>query len=153
MMEIFDIYYDEIEIIKDLWEKNRQYHEKTSEYFKESYHFINFEDRIKAFSAFTKNEIKISVAKIDSQYIGYCLSTAVKGKGELQSMHVDETKRGSGIGTELASRHLQWMKEKNCNAIGVTVSQENKSTIAFYRKLGFYPNTLYMQQQNFGKKD
>ncbi len=32
MNEIFDISYDEVEVIKNLWEKNRQYHENTSEY-------------------------------------------------------------------------------------------------------------------------
>lgn len=148
-MEIFDISYDKVEIIRELWEKNRQYHERTSEFFKESYRFLCFEDRIKAFSTLNKDEIKITVAKINDQYVGYCLSTAVKGKGELESMHVDETMRGKGIGTELAIRHLQWMREKNCDVIGVTVSQENKSTIAFYSKLGFYPNTLYMQQMKF----
>lgn len=147
MIEIFDISYDEVDIIKDLWEKNRQYHERTSEYFKESYRFLNFNERIKAFSVFSKDTIKITVAKINGKCVGYCLSTSVNGKGELESMHVDEVKRGNGIGTKLVARHLQWMKEKNCEVIGVTVSQENEATIGFYRKMGFFPNTLYMQQK------
>lgn len=148
MVDIFDISYDEVEIIKDLWEKNRQYHENTSEYFKESYRSINFEQRIKAFSVFSKDTIKITVARIGDEYVGYCMSTAVDGKGELESMHVDAAKRGSGIGTKLAAGHVKWMKEKGCKVIGITVSQENESTISFYRKLGFYPNTLYMQQRD-----
>jgi len=74
MSEIFDISYNDIDIIKNLWEKNRLYH-------------------------------------------------------------------------KIASKHIEWMREMNCKVIGVTVSQENESTIYFYRKLGFYPNTLYMQQK------
>lgn len=146
MYEIFDISYDEIEIIKNLWEKNRKYHEDTSEYFGHLYRSINFNERIKAFAGIGREKLKITVAKDGDGYIGYCISTIMDGKGELESIHVNQTERGNGIGSKLARMHLDWMKESNCKVIGVTVSQENKNTINFYKKLGFYPNTLYMQQ-------
>lgn len=145
MNEIFDISYDEIEIIKDLWEKNRQYHENTSQYFKELYRSINFDQKMKAFNRFNKETMKITVIKSNGKYAGYCLSTIIDGKGELKSLHVDEDYRGKGMGKKLVTKHIEWMKEKHCKAIGVTVSQENESTISFYKKLGLYPNTLYMQ--------
>lgn len=147
MIELFDISYDEVEIIRELWEKNRQYHENSSEYFKEAYRSISFDSRIKAFSVFDKGTMKITVAKSNEKNIGYCISTVIDGKGELESLHVDEAYRGNGIGKRLVQRHLEWMNEKNCKVIGVTVSQENESTIGFYKKLGFFPNTLYMQQK------
>jgi len=147
MIEIFDISYDHIEVIKNLWEKNRKYHEDTSEYFKESYRLVNFEDRMKAFSSFNKDTMKITVAKEKDEYIGYCISTISDGKGEVDSLHVDKANRGNGVGKNLVTIHLEWMKEKNCKAIGVTVSQENETTIGFYKNLGFYPNTLYMEQK------
>ncbi|SCZ05836.1 GNAT family N-acetyltransferase [Alkaliphilus peptidifermentans] len=147
MCEMFDISYDEIEIIKDLWEKNRLYHEKTSEHFKELYRFIRFDERIKGFNGFNRDNMKITVAKNNHEYIGYCISTIMDGKGEIQTLHVEEANRGKGIGKKLSINHLEWLKEKNCKEIGVTVSQENESTIWFYKKLGFYPNTLYMQQK------
>lgn len=152
MSEIFDISYDEIEVIKNLWEKNRQYHEHSSEYFKELYRFISFDQRIKAFGVYNKETMKITVAKSNDEYIGYCISTIMDDKGELESLHVDETNRGKGIGKKLVAKHIEWMNEKNCRVIGVTVSQENESTILFYKKLGFYPNTLYMQlkQKSYG---
>ena len=146
MIEVFDILFDEVEVIKNLWERNRQYHEDSSEYFSEAYRSICFDERIKVFREFDKDTLKITVAKDKGEYIGYCMSTIVEGKGELESLHVDESKRGLGIGKELVAKHLEWMKENNCKVIGVTVSQENESTINFYKKLGFYPNTLYMQQ-------
>ncbi|MTI68096.1 MAG: GNAT family N-acetyltransferase [Firmicutes bacterium] len=147
MIETFDIPFDKIEVIKKLWEKNRQYHEDSSKYFSEAYRFICFDDRIKDFKKFYKDTLKITVVKDNSEYIGYCISTIVEGKGEIESIHVDKTKRGLGIGKDLVVKHLEWMNKNNCKVIGVTVSQENESTIEFYKKLGFYPNTLYMQQK------
>ena len=147
MIELFDILYDEVELIKDLWEKNRRYHENISEYFKEVYRSMSFDQRIKAFSVFDEETMKITVAKGSDGYIGYCISTIIDGKGEIESIHVDESNRGDGVGKRLVQRHLEWMNEKNCKVIGVTVSQENEATIGFYRKLGFFPNTLYMQQK------
>lgn len=147
MIQIIDISYEEIEAIRDLWEKNRQYHEKSSEYFKDLYRSINFDQRTEAFSRLNEDTIKITVAKNENEYIGYCISTIIDNKGEVESVHVDETKRGQGIGKKLVTKHIEWMREKNCKVIGVTVSQENDSTIWFYKKLGFYPNTLYMQQK------
>lgn len=145
MSKIFDISFDEINIIKNLWEKNRQYHEKSSEHFKELYGSISFDQIIKALQGLDNESLKITVAKSSDEYIGYCVSTIIDGEGELKSLHVDETCRGNGIGKKIVDKHIEWMKEKSCKAIGVTVSQENESTIWFYKKLGFYPNTLYMQ--------
>jgi ribosomal protein S18 acetylase RimI-like enzyme len=146
MIEIFDIPFDKVEVIKSLWEKNRQYHEDHSEYFSEAYRSICFDERIKVFGDFDTDALKITVAKDDSEYIGYCLSTIVEGKGEVQSLHVDKSMRGIGIGKELVAVHIEWMKKNNCKVIGVTVSQENEATINFYKKLAFYPDTIYMQQ-------
>lgn len=146
MCEFFDITYNKVSIIKGLWEENRQYHEDISEYFGQLYHSINFDDRIKIFAGFNKDNLKITVAKENDEYVGYCISAIVEGKGELESIHVSASKRGKGIGKELARKHLNWMKERNCKVIGVTVSQENENAIYFYKSLGFYPNTLYMQQ-------
>jgi len=148
MNDIFDITYEELQLIRDLWEKNRIYHEKNSEFFGELYQSVNFEERMKAFGELPKEMLKITVIKSDDDYIGYCMSTIVNGKGELESMHVDEGSRGQGLGEALGIKHVQWMKEMKCNVIGVTVSQENEATIRFYKKIGFRPNTLYMQQNS-----
>lgn len=145
MSEIFDISFDEIDVVKNLWEKNRQYHEKSSEHFKEVYRDISFDHIIKALEGLDNEFLKITVVKSSDEYIGYCISTIIDEKGELKSLHVDEICRGNGIGKKIVDKHIEWMKEKKCRVIGVTVSQENESTIWFYKKLGFYPNTLYMQ--------
>ncbi|WP_430883260.1 GNAT family N-acetyltransferase [Fusibacter sp. JL216-2] len=145
-MEYFDIDYSDIHLIKDLWEKNRIYHEVSSEHFGHAYKGICFEDRMKKFKTYEGDTLKITLCKENEVIIGYCISSACQSVGELVSMHVDASKRGKGIGKKLVKHHLSWMKELACQSIGVTVSQENESTIAFYKKMGFYPNTLYMQQ-------
>jgi len=145
MIRVLDISYDDIKVIKKLWEKNRQYHEINSQYFNDLYRSINFEQRMKALEGFDKDKMIITVAKNNDEYMGYCISIINDGKGEIESLHVDESYRRNGIGKELVVKHIKWMKERNCHTIGVTVSQENESTISFYKKLGLYPNTLYMQ--------
>lgn len=145
MRVIFDIPYGRIEMLRELWEKNRRYHEECSEYFKESYRSLQFDERIRFFGGLDPGAVKISVAEEDSECIGYCISTITNGAGEIASLHVEEARRGAGIGKELVRQHIQWMQEKSCTVIGVSVSQENESTIGFYQQLGFYPNTLYMQ--------
>lgn len=146
MFEIAEIPFDQVKLIENLWEKNRQYHENSSEYFSKLYGSICFDDKIKNYEGLSEDMLKITVAKENGKYIGYCISTIIEDKGEIASLHVDEFKRGTGVGKELVVKHLKWMKEKKCKVIGVTVSQENENTIGFYRKFGFYPNTLYMQQ-------
>lgn len=146
-MKYLDIKIENIDLIETLWEKNRAYHEALSEYFSHEYELLCFGDRMKKFRAMDENLYKITVCQDHENIIGYCISTIKDGVGEVESIHVDATKRGRGIGEALVSSHLQWMREIACTRIGVTVSQENAATIGFYRKLGFYPNTLYMQQQ------
>ena len=97
MIELIDIEYKEIDTIKELWEKNREYHENSSEHFGELYRSLNFDERIKAFSVFDGDTMNITVAKKDGKYIGYCISTAVDGKGEVESIHVAESCRGGGV--------------------------------------------------------
>jgi len=144
--KINDISIKEISLIKNLWEKNRAYHEETSAYFSQAYQGLCFEDRMKKFDDYSEDTYKISLCKIDEAIVGYCISTISDGIGEVDSIHVESSLRGNGIGYKLVERHLKWMKETKCKSIGVTVSQENETTIGFYKKLGFYPNTLYMQQ-------
>ncbi len=147
MAEFFDISLDQIEVIKELWEKNRIYHEKNSEHFKAMYRDLVFEQRMEGFKAYDSDHLKITVARRDGSCVGYCISTIETEKGELASLHVEESQRGTGIGRMLAERHLQWMGEKNCPTIGVVVSPENNAAIGFYQRLGLFPNALYMQNK------
>ena len=142
-----DIPYGDVAIIKDVWEKNRAFHEKISTHFGDLYSELVFEKRIEGFASFDADKLKITVAEESegAAVLGFCISTIEGGFGEPHTLHVVEEARGSGIGKELMRRHMAWLKGNGCKAITVTVACENSKTIAFYESMGFKPNTLQMR--------
>ncbi len=150
MFIIKDIPFSQVSVIKDLWEKNRKYHEEISEFFGDIYSDLIFEERIQSFSSFDSDKIKISVAENSNngKILGYCISTFEGAEGETHSLHVDATERNHGIGKKLMERHIMWMQNNGCKAINITVAVENTNTIEFYKTLGFKSNTLQMRLNN-----
>jgi len=147
MFYYIDIPFNQISIIKDLWEKNREYHEDLSEFFGELYSDMIFKERINSFAKFDEDHIKITLAKNshDGALVGYCISTFEGIEGCTQTLHVLETSRGTGVGRNLMNDHIKWLKNNGCEIITITVSYENNATIMFYKSLGFRPNTLEMR--------
>lgn len=145
MFIIKDITFSQVSLIKDLWEKNRKYHENISEYFGFLYTDLIFEERISSFGMFDNEHIKISIAESNGKLSGYCISTFEGTTGETHTLHVDASERGSGIGRKLMEEHISWMKKNGCKDINITVSVENTNTIEFYKTLGFQSNTLEMK--------
>lgn len=147
MYIIRDIPFNEITIIKELWDKNRKYHENISENFGHLYSNLVFEERINPFSLFDEDHIKVSIAenKNTGELLGYCISTYKGTDGETQSLHVNENARNSGIGKMLMNEHINWMKDNGCKTIILTVASENTNTIEFYKTLGFKANTVEMR--------
>lgn len=95
-----DITFDQIQIIKELWEKNRIYHEKTSEYFGKQYSDVIFEERMNSFAPLDYNHLKITIAENseNGKILGYCISAFEGNSGQPHSLHVLEEARGKGIG-------------------------------------------------------
>jgi len=147
MVSYRDITFSEVSIIKDVWERNRKFHEEISRFFNFIYSDIVFEDRISGFSIFDKDHIKITLAEeVDScKLLGYCISTFEGNHGQTQTLHVIEEVRGTGIGRALMNSHLEWLKSNGCDNITITVSYENQTAINFYHTLGFKPNTIQMR--------
>lgn len=142
-----DINFDEIQLIKNLWEKNREFHINISSSFHFLYRDIVFEDRMKPFENMNQDNLKITIAQENDIVIGYCLSTINNYEGQMNTIHVQEEARGRGIGQKLMERHLKWMKEKECQNISLHVSYENQNTIAFYEGFGFRKNTIEMRMK------
>lgn len=142
-----DIPFNEIAVIKYLWEKNKKYHEDISEFFGDDYASLNFDDRINAFCTYEKDNLKITIAEdsISDITLGYCISTFQGIEGQTHSLHVSEESRGLGIGKELMQRHLEWLRSSGCKDISITVAYENTNTIDFYKSLGFKLNTIEMK--------
>ncbi len=142
-----DIPFSQVSAIKELWERNRKYHEDLSEFFGDLYSNMIFEERISAFADYDKNHMKITLAENshDGTLVGYCISTFNGIEGCTQTLHVLEDVRGTGIGRNLMNQHIEWLKNNGCENISITVSYENHKTIMFYESLGFRPNTLEMR--------
>ena len=147
MIRYRDIPFNQVSVIKDLWERNRLYHENLSVNFGELYSNLIFEERIGTFSNFDDDHIKITLAE-DSEnemLLGYCISTFKGIEGQPHTLHVLENARGTGIGKNLMNLHIKWLKDNGCETITITVSYENNNTTEFYSSLGFKPNTLEMR--------
>ncbi len=140
-----DIKYDEIHIIKDVWEQNRRYHENISTYFKDVYSNLVFEQRAAGLHYFNENKIKITVATNSDLLIGYCISVFDDCEGEVSTLHVLEQYRKQGIGNKLVNMHIDWLKANGCSDIKIMVAIENDNAISFYKSIGFKPNTIEMR--------
>lgn len=136
---------EEIQIIKQLWEKLRCLHQQDTQYFKEFYSQFTFEERCKKFLELSREEIYIEVAMFQDIPIGYCISTCHESVGEIDSLYVEEPYRKLGIGRSFMSSAVAWLKEHDCMKIVLSVAEGHESVFAFYQKLGFYPRRTYLE--------
>ena len=144
-VRIIDIPRSEISRIADLWELNRRHHEEITPCFKEKYRGKRFEDRMASLTDCPEEDLRISLVEEDGRAVGYCLSRMDGDRGELETLHVEASARGRGYGKALINRHIAWMKESGCKTIGVTVLADNVDTVEIYKRLGFHPDTMYME--------
>lgn len=56
---------------------------------------------------------------------------------ELENMYVEESFRGTGIGSALVSEAEKWAKAKGANRLKAVASSENTMGRAFYERAGF----------------
>lgn len=136
-IETRDIPKSEIGIIKPLWESLNLMHLADSVHFKDHYRAFTFEKRLESFLGMTESSIKITVAFSGEKPLGYCVSTAEGAAGEIESLFLDESIRGLGVGGTLIESHIAWLKGKGCSRIRVGVSHGHDSPLDFYRKHGF----------------
>ncbi len=143
--------YDEIEIIRPLWEQLNAYHHAKASRFREHYEQMTFEDRRSHFSRLHESgHLRLDLAqdKKTGRYIGYCVSSvSPENTGEIESLFIDRKFRSAGIGTALITRSLGWMESLGAVRKRVSVGDGNESAWAFYRKFGFYPRMTVLEQK------
>ena len=98
----------------------------------------------------------VYVAKIENAVVGYVV-LSVKGKEGpgcisqrallLESICVDETVRGHGIGSEIVTDVRALAKVFGCTSLILGVHPENEAALAFYQKCGFFLRTLNLQMK------
>jgi len=73
----------------------------------------------------------------------YTVSTALGGRvGILEDMVVSSAGRGSGIGSKLLERALEFAREKGCQRITLLTDHDNNGAHRFYQKHGFSLSTM-----------
>ena len=141
---------DGFDALKDLWEKLNSHHAQISPRFGSELRLRTFEARKQELIAKgDKGRLGADIVTVGSEETGvaYCISTvSVDGTGEIDSLFVEEHWRGEGIGTELMRRALAWLDRMGATTKVVSVMFENDEALAFYRRFGFHPRTVLMQE-------
>lgn len=138
----------ELHFIKALWEKLNQVHLSDSIHFKDHYRTFTFENRITKFKDTAAKNLYIELLEDNSHPVGYCISTIHGGKGEIDSLFINEAFRSYGYGKILAKNGIQWMKQKKCSSIQVSVAEGHDNVIKFYEKLNFFPRLTTLVYKN-----
>jgi len=139
---------DGFEAVQPLWEKLRAYH---SDLLGDKPPFL-FEPRKHGIIAkAATGRLRIELVSISSHPadIAYCISTvSADGKGEVDSLFVEESFRGRGIGSELLRHALLRFDSIGTSSKVVTVAYVNEAALALYRRFGFHPRTILLQQSD-----
>jgi len=142
-------------VVEPLWQKLRAYHSPLLAGFPGAKPPFNFEPRkqeILAKAEPGKIRVELVSAASDRSDIAYCISTVSKdGQGEIDSMFVEEAFRGRGIGSELVRRALAWLAGAGATSRVVTVAHANEEALAFYKRFGFEPRMILLQQNDTEK--
>lgn len=59
-------------------------------------------------------------------------------RATIENVHVDESYRNLGIGTQLMKYALSLAKDKNCSIVQLTSNKTRKDAHRFYERLGFH---------------
>ena len=139
---------DQIDAVRLLWEKLRGHHSPLLAGFPGAMPPFNFEpSKQEILGKAAAIRIELVSAAPDGLDIAYCISTVTRdGLGEIDSMFVEEAYRGRGIGSELARHALDWLESAGATSKVVTVAHENEQALAFYKRFGFQPRTILLQQ-------
>ena len=136
--------------VQPLWAKLRAYHSNLSPHFAGEMHRFTFEPRkqdILAKAAAGKLRIELASTGLDVADVGYCISTiSADGRGEVDSLFVEECFRGRGIGSELVRHAIAWLESVGASSKVVTVAHGNEGALMLYKRFGFHPRTILLQQ-------
>lgn len=136
---------DRLPEIQPLWEELNLEHLRDSIYFKDHYRTFTFKKRSESFRSVPEDDIRIDTVHHGGLIAGYCVSTVKNGIGEIESLFIGASYRGSGSGRRLVERALAWFEEKNCSKISVGVAHGHESVLPFYERFGFRPRMTVLE--------
>ncbi|CAA9473175.1 MAG: hypothetical protein AVDCRST_MAG12-942 [uncultured Rubrobacteraceae bacterium] len=65
---------------------------------------------------------------------------------EVQSMYVETSSRGRGVGSALVSEFLSWAGNRRADRVSVTAYAANEEAMGFYSRLGFRPRSTTLEK-------
>jgi len=96
----------------------------------EDNHFLSVDD-------LCKPEVMFFVANIDGRAIG-CAALALRdGYGEIKSMFVDPSARGSGVGAKLVAKLERTARRKNLPVLCLETGDKLTAALGLYQSCGF----------------
>lgn len=143
-MKIIKLEKDNLIDIKALWKELNALHGKLSSNFKNHFDSFTFETRRKTLEE--KEKLSIFVASNNDIYVGYCIASIEKGKGEIDSIFIQEEYQNRNIGDQLMQRALEWLNVKNCSVTNVHIAEGNELALGFYEKYGFRKRFTVLQK-------
>ena len=132
-------------IIETIWNKNREYHEDNSEYFKSNNRANLFLKRKSVLESL--EDLRVIVVEDENVQIGFCIASYEYERGTVESLYVEEKYRRQGIRTRLIKDQLKWFEEKECKRISVSTVYGNTVAIAFYKKFDFLPRVIVLEKR------
>jgi ribosomal protein S18 acetylase RimI-like enzyme len=143
-----DVGVDGLDEIESSWDRLREFHIPLSVHFADEIRRRSFADRRDELCRkAAEGAVRVDVATLAStgQCVGHCISSRAGATGEIESLHVDETLRGHGIGTTLMQRALAWFDEQQATKRKVALLVENDAALRFYERFGFRARAITMQ--------
>lgn len=79
------------------------------------------------------------IRRDDSTIVGYSISGRSGDHGYLQRLAVLASAQGSGLGADLVSDTLHWLRRRGASVAWVNTQEANASALRLYERLGFKP--------------
>ncbi len=134
-MEIIQLSLNEIGAVRPLWQLLNATHFHHSNHWKSHFKNLTFQKRIEALQQ--ADEVTVFVVRQEDLIIGYCIAS-IKGKiGEIDSLFIKESHRGSELGKLLMTRCKQWFEDQAIQELKVEVAEGNEAVLPFYEMFGF----------------
>lgn len=136
---------DLLPLVKTMWLKLNEHHLQSSEHFKDHFSSNVYENRIKGFAGC--KEVRVTILIKDCT-LGYVINSVKSdGTGEIDSLYLDDSARGLGLGDFLMKSSLQWLEVCGADPIKLGVAAGNESVFKFYEKYGFYTKVHILQRK------
>jgi len=139
--------------VAPLWEKLRDYHASLSPSFASKLRSMSFEMRQQRFISLAETGsilVEIAHEQTIDKAIGYCVSSISESfkvrSGQIESIYIEPSYRGWGIGQMLVQRALEWFKQMKTERQILYVADGNEAVFEFYRKFNFHRRSTLLEQ-------